>query len=161
MDYIKYIRNIVGHKEIMAIGVAILVLNEKDEVLLETRSDNDKYSFPGGALNMGEKVKAGAIRETFEETGIHFEEDEIKLLGVFSGEEGRMEYPNQDVTYYTDIIFIGRVDSKKVNIVSQDGESKEIKFVPFDKIDFDNCLRMDQRVLKSYFINKNRDIVVD
>lgn len=161
MDYIKYIRNIVGHKEIMAIGVAILVLNEKDEVLLETRSDNGKYSFPGGALNMGEKVKAGAIRETFEETGIHFEEDEIKLLGVFSGEEGRMEYPNQDVTYYTDIIFIGRVDSKKVNIVSQDSESKEIKFVPFDKIDFDNCLKMDQRVLKSYFIDKNRDIVVD
>ena len=161
MDYIKYIRNIVGHKEIMAIGVAILVLNEKDEVLLETRSDNGKYSFPGGALNMGEKVKAGAIRETFEETGIHFEEDEIKLLGVFSGEEGKMEYPNQDVTYYTDIIFIGRVDSKKVNIVSQDGESKEIKFVPFDQIDFDNCLRMDQRVLKSYFIDKNRDIVVD
>lgn len=161
MDYIKYIRNIVAHKEIMAIGVAILVLNEKDEVLLETRSDNGKYSFPGGALNMGEKVKAGAIRETFEETGIHFEEDEIKLLGVFSGEEGRMEYPNQDVTYYTDIIFIGRVDSKEVNIVSQDGESKEIKFVPFDKIDFDNCLRMDQRVLKSYFIDKNRDIVVD
>ena len=78
MDYIKYIRNIVGHKEIMAIGVAILVLNEKDEVLLETRSDNGKYSFPGGALNMGEKVKAGAIRETFEETGIHFKEDEIK-----------------------------------------------------------------------------------
>lgn len=161
MDYIKYIRNIVGHKEIMAIGVAILVLNEKDEVLLETRSDNGKYSFPGGALNMGEKVKEGAIRETFEETGIHFEEDEIKLLGVFSGEEGRMEYPNQDVTYYTDIIFIGRVDSKRVNIVSQDGESKEIKFVPFDKIDFDNCLKMDQRVLKSYFIDKNRDIVVD
>lgn len=161
MDYIKYIRNIVGHKEIMAIGVAILVSNEKDEVLLETRSDNGKYSFPGGALNMGEKVKAGAIRETFEETGIHFEEDEIKLLGVFSGEEGRMEYPNQDVTYYTDIIFIGRVDSKKVNIVSQDGESKEIKFVPFDKIDFDNCLKMDQRVLKSYFIDKNKDIVVD
>ena len=161
MDYIKYIRNIVGHKEIMAIGVAILVLNEKDEVLLETRSDNGKYSFPGGALNMGEKVKAGAIRETFEETGIHFEEDEIKLFGVFSGEEGRMGYPNQDVTYYTDIIFIGRVDSKKVNIVSQDGESKEIKFVPFNKIDFDNCLRMDQRVLKSYFIDKNKDIVLD
>ena len=77
MDYIKYIRNIVGHKEIMAIGVAILVLNEKDEVLLETRSDNGKYSVPGGALNIGEKVKVGAIRETFEETGIHFEEDEI------------------------------------------------------------------------------------
>ena len=64
MDYIKYIRNIVGHKEIMAIGVAILVLNEKDEVLLETRSDNGKYSFPGGALNIGEKVKVGKNQKT-------------------------------------------------------------------------------------------------
>ena len=110
---------------------------------------------------MGEKVKTGAIRETYEETGIKFKEDEISLLGIFSGEEGRMEYPNQDVTYYTDVIFLGRVDSAKVKISSQDGESKEIKFVPFDKIDFDNCLRMDQRVLKSYFIDKNRDVVVD
>ena len=30
-----------------------------------------------------------------------------------------------------------------------------------DKIDFDNCLKMDQRVLKSYFIDKNKGIVVD
>ena len=161
MDYIKYIRGLIGHKEVMAIGVAILVLNEKEEVLLETRSDNRKFSFPGGALNMGEKVKSGAIRETYEETGIKLNEKDITLLGIFSGPEGRMEYPNQDVTYYTDVIFLGRVDSTKVKTSSQDGESKEIKFVPFDKIDFDNCLRMDQRVLKSYFVDKNRDVVVD
>lgn len=161
MDYIKYIRNLVGHKEIMAIGVAILVLNEKEEVLLETRSDNGKYSFPGGALNMGEKVKAGAIRETFEETGIKLNEDDLSLIGVFSGPEGRMEYPNKDVTYYTDVVFLAHVDSKKVNISSKDGESKEIKFVPFDEIDLPNCLTMDQRVLKSYFVDKNKDVVVD
>lgn len=161
MDYIKYIRGMIGHKEVMAIGVAILVLNEKDEVLLEKRSDNGKYSFPGGALNMGEKVKLGAIRETYEETGIEFKEDEIELVGVFSGEEGRMEYPNSDVTYYTDIVFVGRVDSSKVKINPHDKESVNISFYPFDKIDFANCLTMDQRVLKSYFIDKNRKVVVD
>lgn len=161
MDYIKYIRGLIGHKEVMAIGVAILVLNEKEEVLLETRSDNGKFSFPGGALNMGEKVKSGAIRETYEETGIKLNEKDITLLGIFSGPEGRMEYPNEDVTYYTDIIFLARVNSSEVKIKPLDHESKEIKFVPFDKIDLANCLIMDQRVLKSYFIDKNREVVVD
>ena len=79
-DYIKYIRSLVGHKEIMAIAVCALIINEKEEVLLETRSDNNKFSFPGGALNMGEKIIAGLNREIKEETGIDLSLIKIKLL---------------------------------------------------------------------------------
>ena len=160
-DYIKYIRKIVGHNEIMAIGVATLVLNEKDEVLLETRSDGLGYSFPGGALNMGEKVKEGAIRECFEETGIKLKESDLLLIGIYSGKEGRMVYPNSDITYYTDIVFLARINEKDIKINPLDKESKEIKFYPFDAIDISRCLKMDQKVLNNYFVKQIKDIFID
>lgn len=160
-DYIKYIRSLVGHKKIMAVGVAILIVNEKGEILLETRSDNGCFSFPGGALNMGEKVKSGAIRETYEETGIKLKEEDLKLIGIYSGEEGRLEYPNKDITYYTDIIFFASVDSKTIEIKPLDNESKEIKFYPFNEIDLNRCLKMDRKVLVNYSLNGIKEIVID
>ena len=95
-EYIKYIRSMVGHKEIMAVGVCVFLINEKEELLLETRSDNGFLSIPGGALDMGEKVKDGALRELKEETGIVL--DDLKFVAVLSGEESRMVYQNDDVT---------------------------------------------------------------
>ena len=160
-DYIKYIRSLIGHKEVMAIGVATLVLNEKEEVLLETRSDNKMFSFPGGALNMGEKVKAGALRELKEETGITLKESDLKLIGIYSGQEGRMVYPNSDITFYTDIVFLTHVKESEIKLISTDGESLALNFVPFKDIDLSCCLKMDQKVLTNYFIKNIKDIVVD
>ena len=134
-DYIKYIRSLVGHKKIMAVGVAV--------------------------LNMGEKVKSGAIRETYEETGIKLKEEDLKLIGVYSGEEGRLEYPNKDITYYTDIIFFASVDSKTSEIKPLDNESKEIKFYPFNEIDLNRCLKMDRKVLVNYSLIGIKEIVID
>ncbi len=160
-DYIKYIREIVGHKEIMAIGVAIMILNEKDEVLLETRADNGKFSIPGGALNMGEKLKDGALRETFEETGILLNIEDLELIALYSGEEGRMKYPNKDVTYYVDAIFLARVNSKDIKIKPNDNESLEIKFYNFKNINLDRCLKMDARLFVNYFEKGIKELVVD
>ena len=46
------------------------VLNEKNEVLLQLRSDNGKWGHPGGFMEFGETVEDTARREVFEETGL-------------------------------------------------------------------------------------------
>lgn len=46
------------------------------------RTDNDQYSIPGGAQDIGETVAQAAIRETAEETGIDIEI--TGLIGVYS-----------------------------------------------------------------------------
>ena len=69
-EYIPYLRNLVGHKEIRATGVTALIINEKEEVLLEKRSDNSLFSLPGGALDRDETIYEGRLREIKEETGL-------------------------------------------------------------------------------------------
>lgn len=54
-----------------------IVTNELGAILLICRTDNDNWSLPGGAMDLGESLGQTAIRETFEETGI-----EIELTGV-------------------------------------------------------------------------------
>jgi 8-oxo-dGTP diphosphatase len=56
--------------------VAIIVLNEKNEVLLQLRDDNPNVSFanfwtlPGGVVDPNEVPDSAARRELFEETGL-------------------------------------------------------------------------------------------
>ena len=39
MGYIRNIRNYVGHEPILTAGVELFVFNDKDEILLQLRSD--------------------------------------------------------------------------------------------------------------------------
>jgi len=56
--------------------VAIIITNDKDEVLLQLRDDHPKISFanhwtlPGGVVDPGEEHEEAARRELFEETGL-------------------------------------------------------------------------------------------
>lgn len=162
-DYIKYIRSLVGHKEIMAVAVCGLIINEKEEVLLETRSDNLKFSFPGGALNMGEKIIDGLYREIKEETGIDLSlinNKNINLFGIYSGEKGKFVYPNSDITYYTDIVFLIKVNSKDIEIKEHDDESLNISFYSFNYINLENMVTFDKEILIDYFINKYNGVVI-
>ena len=69
-DYIHYLRAMIGHSKALSVGLTALLINEKQEVLLEKRSDNGLYCFPGGGLDYEEQVLAGVRRELREETGL-------------------------------------------------------------------------------------------
>ena len=63
-------------------SVNVVVANEKDEILLIRRSDNDNWAVPGGAIDLGESLTEAAIRETREETGITCEI--TGLVGIYA-----------------------------------------------------------------------------
>jgi 8-oxo-dGTP pyrophosphatase MutT (NUDIX family) len=46
------------------------VIDPAGRILLAQRSDDHKWTMPGGALEVGETPAAGVIREAFEETGV-------------------------------------------------------------------------------------------
>jgi len=106
MDYLLTLRQLVGHRPILMVGAAILVVDEEHRLLMLKRSDSGCWGLPGGATEPGEKVETAARRETFEETGL--EVGELSLFNVFSGPELYYKYPNGDEVYNVTIVYLSR-----------------------------------------------------
>ena len=86
--YLQYYNKTLRHKEWRfsmkppkhILSAATIVLNEKSEILL-IKGPRRGWEMPGGQVEEGESLKAAAIRETKEETGIDIEV--TRFCGVF------------------------------------------------------------------------------
>lgn len=105
-DYIMDMRKRVGHIPLMQCGASVIVENERGEILLQQRSDNGAWGYPGGAVELYEHVEDAARRELLEETGL--QAGEMELLGVFSGPEMAYTYPNGDQVSNVDVVYLCR-----------------------------------------------------
>jgi 8-oxo-dGTP pyrophosphatase MutT (NUDIX family) len=113
----------------MMCGASVIVYNSAGQVLMLHRTDNDSWCFPGGAIELGEKVEETAARECFEETGLTIEK--LELFGVFSGEELYYKYPNGDEVYNVDIVFKSNAYQGEL-ILNHEG--KEAGFFDIDEL---------------------------
>lgn len=129
-NYIKDIRAIIGTRPLLICGAGIIVLDDHNRVLMQLRKDNNCWGFPGGIIELGEKVEDAAIREVFEETGLMV--SDLKLFGIFSGSELHYTYPNGDEVYIIDILFIS--NNFNGNIKIQGSECNDVKFFDIDNI---------------------------
>ncbi len=129
MDYIRELRQYIGHRPILMVGAAILVVDSENRLLLMKRSDSGRWGPPGGATELGEYVEAAAKRETLEETGL--EVGEMAMFGVFSGPELYYQYPNGDEVYNVTIVYISSDWRGEVQL---DHEHTEFHWFPADEI---------------------------
>ena len=51
-DYIMDMRRRVGHIPLMQCGASVIVENDRGEVLLQLRTDNGEWGYPGGAVEL-------------------------------------------------------------------------------------------------------------
>lgn len=123
-DYIKSLRQLVGHFSLVMPVAAVALVNEKNEILLQKREDDGNWCFPGGVVEPKETVEEAARRETYEETGVSV--DEMNFFKVYSGESQYHSYPNGDEVYYIGIVFICRKFHGDIRVDGR--ESKELKF---------------------------------
>ncbi|GGF92708.1 NUDIX hydrolase [Paenibacillus aceti] len=128
-EYMKEMRKLVGTRPIIMCGSSVIINNPAREVLMIHRTDNDTWCFPGGAVELGEKVEDTAAREVFEETGLIL--DSLNLFGVFSGEDLHYKYPNGDEVYIVDIVY--QSDSYKGEVKLND-EGKDIRFFKINEL---------------------------
>ena len=83
MGYIEDMRNLVGNHPLILIGSHAIILNEKDEALLQLRTDFNRWGIIGGALEYNETLEDALKREVFEETGLIIKNPE--LFRTYSG----------------------------------------------------------------------------
>ncbi|MFI9151537.1 NUDIX hydrolase [Streptomyces sp. NPDC053367] len=98
-DFIRNLRASVGHDLLWLPGVSAVVLDDEGRVLLGQRSDNHRWCVPSGIPDPGEQPAQCAVREVYEETGVHCVVE--RIVAVRSGRE--VTYPNGDRCQFMDV----------------------------------------------------------
>jgi len=94
-EYFLRLRSCVGHDPLLYPAAAACIRDEEGRILLLRRSDGvNLWSFPGGAIELGERADEAVVREVREETGLEVEP--VALIGVYSSPDYAITYPNGD-----------------------------------------------------------------
>lgn len=129
-DYLKQLREKVGHMPLVIPHSVVILFNEQGEILLEERSDDGYFDFPGGGIDLNETGIDAAKRELFEETGLAAEE--LRLFNVYTGEITKYVYFNGDVIYGVDLVYLCYKYSG--TLVPQKEEVKSLRFVNINEM---------------------------
>ena len=109
----------------------VIVVGDDARILLIRRTDNDNYSLPGGALDLGESIADTAVRETEEETGIQCKV--TGLVGIYTNPHHVIESTsNGEVRQEFSVVFTARTVGGSPATSS---ESSEVVWMPAKEID--------------------------
>lgn len=151
MGYIEDLRKVVGNQPLILVGVAVAVINEKGEFLLQKRSDG-LWGVPGGFVELGESTEEAGRREVLEETGIEI--GKLDLVGVFSGKQYFVKLPNGDEFYPVTIAYFSK--EIKGGVLKADGqETTEVKFFKANELP-EGLNPLIKNLIKQYSLSFSR-----
>ncbi len=144
----------INHIPFIQTGAAIIIRNENGQILLQERTDRNKWGLPGGCQDLGEDLRLTAVREAHEETGIKLNPYDIKLIDTLSGESRKNSYPNGDIVYNNTSLYLADVSMRDASNLKGDSETKKLQFFYPDEVPIN---LMDADLIKSYlnYISKN------
>jgi ADP-ribose pyrophosphatase YjhB (NUDIX family) len=77
------------------IGVQGALFNDRDELLLEQRSDDYTWGLPGGWVEVGESPEQSIRREIKEEANLHVVS--MKMIGFYTRRPGQYSQPHSSI----------------------------------------------------------------
>jgi len=84
-----------------------VVVDQAGRILLHRRDDNELWSIPGGAMEVGERIADTAVREVKEETGLDVQPE--ALVGIHTAPPPVVEYADGEVRQQFSVCFACRV----------------------------------------------------
>ncbi|MFD3838153.1 NUDIX domain-containing protein [Streptomyces sp. NPDC058642] len=127
-DFIRNLRESVGHQLLWLPGVAAVVFDDEGRVLLNRRSDTGRWSLIGGIPEPGEQPAACAVREVYEETAVRCVAERVVLVQALEP----ITYPNGDICQYMDITVRCRAVGGEAEV--NDDESLEVAWFAVDSL---------------------------
>lgn len=127
---------------------AVVVDNER-RILLHRRRDNNLWSLPGGAMELGESITQAIIREVEEETGLQVRV--VRLIGVYTDPEHVIKYSDGEIRQQFSVCFACVPES---GFIRASDESYEVRFFPFDDIQGISIHPSQVIRIKDYLYNK-------
>lgn len=117
-NYIKQLREKVGHQKVILNFAVGIVFNTRGEILLQKRGDSLKWGLPGGAVELDESFDEAAQREVFEETGLKVKVE--KILGIYSGKKYQEIRKNGDECQPVVVAFYTKVNGGELKLTDND-----------------------------------------
>ncbi len=128
-DYIQAIRSKVAHMPIILNAAAGAIVKDKQQILLQERTDTHNWSLPGGYMEYGETYEQNVLREVAEDSG--FQVKIIAPIGLF--DQGFTTYPNGDQCQVISRLFLVEPIGGDM-IVSPTDETLSLKYFDFDNL---------------------------
>jgi len=135
----------------MQCAASIICVDDQNRILMGRRSDNHKWGYSGGAVEIDEHVEDCAKRELHEEMGLIA--DELEFFSVNSGPEAHYVYPNGDEVSNFEIVYICRKWHGEIK--PNDGEMKDLRFFSRDEIDYSEVSPPIRHVVVDFFEKNN------
>lgn len=119
-------------KNLLHNEIAIFIINDKKQVLLQKRSPNkrfnpNKWALCAGHVDTGESLENAALRELSEEVGIRISIDD---LNPFGEREFTIKDTNSHITYF----YYVKSNLNANDFVIQKEELSEVKWFDIDKV---------------------------
>ncbi|GGU29132.1 NUDIX hydrolase [Lentzea flava] len=124
----------------IVVAVTAFVQDEHGQLLMIRRTDNDLYSIPGGAQDVGETIGRTVIREVKEETGIDVEPTEI--IGVYSDPKHVIAYTDGEVRQQFSICFRAQPTGGELRTSSESSEVHWISRRDLEELNIHPSIRM-------------------
>lgn len=123
-NYIKRIREKVGHGLLPLPSAAAIIVDENQRLLLGKHKGLSKWTTPGGMVEPGELPADTAKREAWEETGLLVEP--VEIMAVHGGPLFQIEYVHGDRAAYTSTWF--RCEIIDGELAQSNEEMSELRF---------------------------------
>lgn len=123
----------------------IIIIDDKVVIIKrKTEPDSGKWSIPGGAINVGEKIRDGLRREIFEETALKVKVGNLIDIAekIFKDNEGKIIY------HYVILDYICKYISGSMKASS---DAEELMLVKMDDLDKFELVNGTMRVIEKTF----------
>jgi 8-oxo-dGTP pyrophosphatase MutT (NUDIX family) len=125
-DYVRRLREKVGHDLLFWPSVVCLVRDDDGRVLLVRHAEEGWWTLPGGAIEPGERPAEAARREALEEASVEVEL--VRIAGVFGGyPDFHGFYANGDEVAWVTTVFEARITAGTA--AAGDDETSEVRWV--------------------------------
>lgn len=122
--FLKQLRDKLGNDLIVLPSVAVAHVDDAGRILLMQFADTKQWGLPGGAVEPHEQPATAAVREMWEETGLHVRP--MSIRATYGGPETFVEYPNGDQVSYLITVFDCTVIGGRLH--PRDGEALDLRY---------------------------------
>lgn len=146
MNYVKNLREKIGHAPVILVGAVTVVTNNGNQILLQQRRvPYGKWGLPGGLMELEESTEDAARREVLEETGLIL--DELELINILSGKKYFITAQNGDEFYSVTVAYHSK--NPKGELVIDQEESLDFQYFEIDELP-DEIVGSHKEIIDSY-----------